>query len=426
MFRFSTALAVLLAALGPAHAAYAAVPRLTLDDAFARVIAQHPSLRLVDAQRDRLDAEHDEAVLRPALRLGVDVENVLGSGDYTGVKGAEVSLTLASMLERGGKRAARQALAASRIDALGMQREAQRLDLLAEVARRYLDLADAQARVVIADEEIALRQRTQDAARQRHRMGAAPESSALAAEAAVARARLARERATVDAEAAWRRLALLWGSDGGDPPPMTAGAITRLPDIAAIESLLAMIDDTPALARFADEQRVREARLRLAETQRTPDVEWQVGVRRLQADGDMALMAGFSVPLGSRSRAEPGIRAARAELAALSIEREVDGLGLRAALLEAHGRYLAARTEVTRIDADLLPLLERTERAADAAYRAGALPWLEWAQVQADIVALHNERLSAALDARRALIEIQRLTAEPFVLVADGDREVTP
>lgn len=426
MFRFSTAFAVFLVVCWPAYAALAAPPRLTLDEAFARVVQHHPSLRLVDARRDRLDAERDEAALRPALRLGVDVENVLGSGAYSGVKGAEVGLTLASMLERGGKRAARQAWAAARIDALGMEREAQRLDLLAEVARRYLDLADAQARIAIADEAIALRQRTLDAARQRHRMGAAPESSALAAEAAIARARLARERGTLDAQASWRRLALLWGEAGSGEPPATAGSITRLPDIASAEALLAMIDGTPALARFADEERVREARLRLAQTQRTPDIEWQLGMRRLQADGDMALMAGVSVPLGSRSRAEPGVRAARAELAALSIERELDGLGLRAALLEAHGRYLGARAEVARIDTDLLPLLDRTERAADAAYRAGALPWLEWAQVQADIVALHNERLAAALDARRALIEIQRLTAEPFVLVADGDREVTP
>lgn len=427
MFRVvPTAFAVLLAVCGPGRAALAAPEALTLDAAFARVVEHHPMLRLHDIRFDRLDADRAEAGLRPALRVGVQVENVLGSGDFQGVEGAEVSLTLASMLERGGKRAARQALAAARIDALGLQRAQQRLDLLAEVARRYLDLADAQARIAIADAALGLRQRTLDAARQRHRIGAAPESPALAAEAAVARERLAHERGTLDAQAAWRRLALLWGDTAVDAPPPTTGSITRLPDIAGIDVLLAMLDDTPALARFADETRVREARLRLAESQRVPDVEWQIGLRRLQADGDMALIAGISLPLGSRRRAEPGIRAARAELAALSIEHEVDGLDLRATLHEAHSRYLRARSEVAHIDRELLPLLQRGERAADAAYRAGALSWLEWAQMQTDLVTLQHERLAAALDARRALIEIQRLTAEPVVVTAEGGREVNP
>jgi cobalt-zinc-cadmium efflux system outer membrane protein len=426
MVRVSTAFAVLLAACWPAAVVCAAPPVLSLDDAFARVLDHHPSLRLIDARRDRLEAGQDQAALRPALRLGMDLENVLGSGDYSGVSGAEAGLTLASVLERGGKREARQALAAARVNALGMTRQAQRLDLLAEVTRRYLDLADAQARATIADDAIVLRQRTLDAARLRHRIGAAPESSALAAEAAVARAMLSRERALLDAQASWRRLALLWGGAGTDEPPATVGTVTALPDVAPVDTLLSLIDSTPALLRFADETRVREARLRLAETRRTPDLDWQIGVRRLQADGDVALMAGISLPLGSRARAEPQVRSARAELAELSIEHEVTGLELRAAVLEAHGRYQGARAEVERIDTTLLPLLERTERAADAAFRAGALPWLEWAQVQADIVAAQGERLAAALEGRRALIELQRLTAEPIVLPADREQELQP
>ena len=35
---------------------------------------------------------------------------------------------------------------------------------------------------------------------------------------------------------------------------------------------------------------MREARVRLARTAATPDVDWQVGVRRLQEGGDMALV----------------------------------------------------------------------------------------------------------------------------------------
>src|SRR3546814_7175283 len=109
---------------------------LTLDDAFQRVANTHPNLRLFGNRRDVLEAELDRASLRPALVAGASVENAFGTGEASGLDGAEITLSLASVLERGGKLDARRTLAQSRIDAFAVEREAQRLDLLAEVARQ--------------------------------------------------------------------------------------------------------------------------------------------------------------------------------------------------------------------------------------------------------------------------------------------------
>ena len=58
------------------------------------------------------------------------------------------------------------------------------------------------------------------------------------------------------------------------------------------------------------------------------------------------------------------------------------------------------------------------ESAAERAYRAGAISYLEWAQLQSERTAARKQQLEVALDARRALIELQRLTGE--ALVADA------
>ena len=133
---------------------------LTLDDAFARVAQSHPDLRLIESQRGLLAAESERAALRPPQFVGLEVEIALGSGEASGFDGAEISLTLASVLERGGKLDARRTLVQSRIDALSMQRETKRLDLLAEVARRYLAVSASQHQRRIAEHDIAQRQRT--------------------------------------------------------------------------------------------------------------------------------------------------------------------------------------------------------------------------------------------------------------------------
>lgn len=401
----------------------AAVEQLDLDDAFARVQESHPELRLAIGLRDVLTAELDQASLRPPLVVGAEVENVLGTGQARGLERAELTLTLASVLERGGKLDARRAVVQSRIDALALGRETRRLDLLAEVARRYLAVVDARTQREIAEVDIAQRRRTVAGARQRLQAGASPESVVLTAEAALARAELERARAEQRQVAARQHLATLWGERD---PNFTVAATNplALPEITAFAELAQWLAQTPEIARFADEQRIGEARLQLARAAAAPDVDWQLAVRRMQDTDDVGLVGSVSMPLGARSRAQPGIRGAQAELALLEVEREVAGLALYSTLAEAHGRFLTAQLEVQRLGSEVIPKLTRAETAAERAYRAGAISYLEWAQLQSERTAARKQQLDAALDAQRSLIEIQRLTGQPFVASpasAEGD-----
>jgi outer membrane protein, heavy metal efflux system len=419
-----TASLLLLAAVFPA----AAADRLTLDDAFARVARSHPELRLVEARAAVLDAERDRAAQRPPWTLGADVENALGTGETRGFDSAEPTLTLASVLERGGKLDARRALAQSRIDALAVQRETRRLDLLAETARRYLAVVAADQGRTLATLDIEQRQRTLVAARQRLQAGASPESVVFTAQAALARAELARDRAEQERTAARQHLAALWGERFPNFD-IEAGNPLVLPPVESLEALAAELERTPELAQFADERRIGEARLQLARSSATPDLDWQVGIRRLQETDDTALVAGISMPLGARSRAQPEIRSAEAELEALSIERDAKGMSLFSTLVEAHGRYTVAQSAVARLRDDVLPKLARAEQAAERAYHAGAISYLEWAQLQSERTAARQQQLDVALDAQRALIEIQRLIGQAFVIApsaAASPGESTP
>ena len=144
----------------------AAQNAITLDEAFANAIAKHPDLARFRYLQDGAQAAVDEAAQSPALTAGVQIENAPGSGAASGFDQAETTLSLASVLELGGKRDARQAVANAQKQALTLTEEAQRLDLLAEVARRFLDLLAAQAAVQIADAELSQRQRVAEAAAQ--------------------------------------------------------------------------------------------------------------------------------------------------------------------------------------------------------------------------------------------------------------------
>ena len=114
-----------------------------------------------------------------------------------------------------------------------------------------------------------------------------------------------------------------------------------------------------------------------------------------------------------------------ADLAALEIERESRDIALYSTLADAHGRYQVAQLDVQRTRTDVLPRLLRAEQAAERAYRAGAVSYLEWAQLQSQTTATRRQQLDAALDAQAALIEIQRLTGQAFVAAPAASPEGT-
>ncbi|WP_313347672.1 TolC family protein [Stenotrophomonas sp.] len=397
---------------------------LTLDEALARVARFHPDLRLADAQRPIWEARRDAAALRPPLTLGVELENALGSGSSRGFDAAELTVTLAGVLERGGKLDARRVLAQANLDALAPQRETARLDLMAEVARRYLGVTEARAQLAIAETDIEQRRRAVAAARLRLQAGASPESVLMTAQAMLAQAEVDRDRALQMDRSARVALAALWRErePGFD---VVSGDPMRLPGLQDFDGLADTLQRTPELAVLAGERRVREAQLQLARTQARPDLSWQAGVRNSRDTGNTSLVAGFSLPLGSVSRAAPDIRAAEAELALNGVEREARALQLYATLAEAHGRYLTSRLEVTRMARDVLPKLQRAENAAGTAWRSGAISYMEWAQLQAMRIEARQRQLAAAIAAQTALIEIQRLTGQSMLAAASPSDPVS-
>ena len=398
--------------------AYAQVPAsavpLTLDDAIARVALDHPGLRLIDAQRPVLEARRDAAVLRPPLQLGVELENLLGSGDARGVQGAEATVSLSGVLERGDKLDARRLLAQANIDALAPQRATARLDLLAETAHRYLAVAQAQAALQIADTDIEQRRRAVAAARLRLQAGASPESVLFTAQAMLAQAGLDRDRAIEQASAARLSLAALWGARAADFN-MVSGDPLQLPALRGFALLDDDLQRAPELAELLGQQRIVEAQLQLARTAARPDWNWQVGLRNSRADNATSLVAGFSIALGSAHRAAPEIREAEADLALLPYQRRARQQQLYATLALAHGRYVSARLEVQRMHSEVLPQLQKAERAAGQAWRAGAASYMEWAQLQAMRIEARQRQLDAAIAAQTALIEIQRLTGQSML-----------
>lgn len=415
-------LRLLAAALGGLlwGAALAAPAELSLPDAFARALAQHPELRALPLQQDQLDAARQAAALRAPLSVNLELENALGSGEARALRGSETTLSLAGVLERNDTRRARVAVIDAQRAALDAPFAVQRLDLLAEVARRYLTLIAANQHIAIAEADLGARAQTTQAAAQRHRAGALPQATVLSAEAAHSQAELTLARAQNEAIAARQFLAALWNERAPQwqARAQDAAGLLVLAEIDPLPALAAQLENLPDLARFASDARLAEARVQLAQSQAHSEVSWQLGARWRAETDDAALVAGVSLPLGSARRAALEQRQARADVALAQVQREAQQQALYATLAQAHGQYRSAQHDVRRLTTHVLPQLEQAAAAQVRAFAAGASTYLEVSQAQAEIINAQRQRLEAAVSAQRALIELQRLTGAPQLAAA--------
>lgn len=386
---------------------------LTLDDAVHRVLQQHPQLQAFSIRFRALDSEREAASLRPAYRLGVEAENIAGSGPYTGTDSAELTVSLSSVLELGGKRDARMDAATSRYALAEAERDARALDLVGEVTRRFVTLLALQEKLAVAEEATALAKRSVELVRQRTRRGAAPEAELLRAQAAQAQAQLAESALRADWQSSGYALASLWRGDTDDAIVLQ-GDLFNLDAPATFEQLYQRVEQSPAIAVYASEERLRAAELSRVQSRSRLDIDWSVGAKRFEDTGESAFTAGMSVPLFAGRRNQGEIGAALAQRDQVQFEREAALLALRAQLFSAWQTYRQSAEAAQRIRQTILPSLERALAQTRDAYERGRYSYADWVSAQRDLLDARHAAIDAASRALASQALIEQLTAEPL------------
>ncbi|CAM5224766.1 hypothetical protein [Alishewanella longhuensis] len=125
---------LLLSIIGSKSYATESLPPLTLERAAQRLVQQHPQLQVLDWRLKAATEQLQVAALNPGYELALGAENLLGTGELSGVKSLELSVALSSVLELGNKRQTRTATASAEQALLLAQRQANSLRELGTAA----------------------------------------------------------------------------------------------------------------------------------------------------------------------------------------------------------------------------------------------------------------------------------------------------
>lgn len=401
---------------GPLEPRFDATDGLDAREASAVALHLHPRLRALRAEIGVARAQLVEAGLLPDPTIGWESGNVVA--DFiTDRKSTANSYIAGAVVEwpvpRPGEIGAREAEAAGRVDESRAALLEAEWRLVGEVHAACARLAAAEAGLRLADEQLAVAERTRATFGEARQLG---EATALQARlAGVARARVAAERARLAVEVTEARQAVLalLGLPPGAPFTLQGGArllaAVQVDDPARL--VAAAVLRRPDLAALAARHRQADARLRLEEARRWPQVTIGSGVS-------------ITLPFFSRFNG-PAVRTA---LRARDVARRAFDAGIHEARREvfaAWAAHSAADAYVRTLEEEVLPAVDESLRLTRAAVQAGEFTAFDVLTAQTQALEAQTQLLAARArraEARVALdVASGRLVPAPAPAPSDDD-----
>ncbi|WP_444897499.1 TolC family protein [Microbulbifer sp. SSSA005] len=410
---------------------------LTLPEAIQRTLAQNPQIAVFPFQQWALDGAEFTAKQRPAWDFGFEAEYATyddgssGNGppgppglpgppsdddddEYTEL---ELTASLSSVIELGGKREARIDVVNAQRDLLIADEQATALDVLAEVVRAYAQVLAAAELLALEAEKVSLAKETLKVVTTRVNAAASPVAERMRAESALAKAILAAEAQERMLTYYKYALSALWGQPTQDFT-VDSSVLFRFEPGASFEVLYERAQENPAIARFASEERLRTSQLHLAQAKSKPDIGWYAGYRIDREYDENAVVAGINVPLFTGRRNRGREISAMAELEQVQLEREAALLKLYPQLFLAVTSREQALATVDEMENTVIPMLREGLSEVGRAYRRGRYSYVELISAREELLDAERSRIVAARSVHLYGAEIERLTARPLGAVA--------
>ncbi len=381
---------------------------LTLARALELAGAASPALDAASAGQRAAEAERRIAALRPNPGISVEAENLAGSGPYRGFESLETTTSLTLPLELGGKRSARIGVAAARSDRAAIEAAVAHADLRLSVTHAYAEAVAAQQRLVVARDQARIAADAHRAAAVRVQAGRASPIEVERANVARVNAEATLSRAGLLADVSRRALARLTGHTLTDDLDWTWFA-----DVRAGLGPLAPVDgaDTLAMAAAQVDVSIADAGVKLARSQRVPDLSVGAGARYMRESGDTAAVFSLSVPLPLFNNGSAALAQANAERQRSEARQRMTALEVEDAIARAQAEAANAATSASAAKGPALAAAEEAARIARIGYREGKFGQLDLLDAERTLSETRDAVIDALLAYHIAQAQVERLTA---------------
>lgn len=386
-----------------------AAPILTLEQAIAVAGGAAPSTEAANAGIEAAQANRTVAGLRPNPVAQAQVENVMGSGPYSGLRSAETTMGIALPIELGGKRVARVAVANAQLSRAELETAVVAADIRFQVTGLYVAAVAADRRLEAARDQLRIAEDALRAAKVRVQAGRASPLEEQRADVARINAAASLERAARLAEVARLNLARRLGRPIEGPFDVTL--LDRLPVATYGPMIAPSASGTLTLAAADADLAVADAGIRLARANRVPDLNIGPALRRLEATNDTAAVFSVSIPIPLFSNGKAAVAQASAERTRAEARRRMTALDVEQAIDEAQAEAANAETTARAATGPALAAAQEAARIARIGYREGKFGQLDLLDAERTLADTRIAAIDALANYQNARARLERLTA---------------
>ena len=381
---------------------------ITLRDAVALALVNNPKLKAFSLDIRAAEARKLQAGLLPNPEIDLEVEEFGGTGGLAGFDSSQTSIQIGQLIELSDKRSKRTHLAALEKDLAELDFKSERLDVMNEVARAFIDVLTAQEQLSLSKELVDLSEKAYSIVAERVRAGQDSPVEETKAKIAFSNTRIEFERAGKELVSARYQLAAAWGSSNPAFEKVTGGFYEISP-APSLEELAGLISQNPDIARWPAEKERSRAVLELEKARAASDIKLGAGVQYFDDGDDSAFILGLSIPFPLFDRNQGNIQEAMYMLAKSEQQRKAVETNLRAALAEASTKLSSSFNEITIIKNDVLPLAGSAFDAAGQGYREGKFEYLMVLDSQRTFFEVRAKYIEALAGYHKARADVERL-----------------
>ena len=400
--------AAILLSTGPLTTlADAQAPAAPLTFGAALELAASRNLDLAAARRQRAIREAQVRVARQWANPAVGFEVTKDS--------PHENLTFDFPLPLGGVRGRQIALAKEELTLADLDEKAAMRMLRRNLRQAFYGVLGADERVRLAEDVLALVQRTREATVARFEEGASPRLDVLAADLGLARAQSDLAMARSTRTSALAALNAVLNQAPGQAVAVTGDLAEAPPSPEFARAMTLAAASNGDLLAAEREAAVEERRLSLIRAERVPQPTVTFGLP-MNAPGEFSVGAAvgvsMNVPLFNRSQGE--IAQSQAVIDQIHARRDAARRTVESAVFGALARIEAQRARVESFRTRVIPAATELAALAEESYKAGRSPLLVLIEAQRSLRDAKRDYLDALEEFQSALADLEEVIGGPI------------
>jgi outer membrane protein, heavy metal efflux system len=383
---------------------------LDLEDGWQRVLSYAPALAAADEQIAIMQAATLQASLAPNPIAALEAENLGVNNPNDDAEPPETTISIAQLIELGGKRYARTALARAEIDLAFWDAQIARRDLRLQFTLAFIETSVAQEKYRLALEEEEVASHALNAVLTQVDGGKVSQLQERKAHLALKTAQMEVRDMASKLSIAKQRLASLWGAECPDFDCV----LFNLYDIFSPPCICDLVEELyliPDISRAEHQILCANQNVSLQQTYRIPDLTLMAGYRTFHDSNQHGWLFGIEMPLPIFNRNQGNIRRAHHEATQAIFQREALIQAFKERLFTIHEIVLSAVEESEWMKNCILTEATETLDLTELGYQKGKLDYFEVLDAKKRLVEIEEKYIDLLHGFHVNKAELERLSA---------------